>query len=233
LDKKDRISKLNVNMKDRKRNSSKLFYFGIILFIIILTTVVSAVAYYNMNQNDEIPIINDSNNVSSNNPIITENITDEKMSNNDSRIKEGYSLLEIHGLKCYIETKYTDFLKVDDNTDYDGMDGYFELTKGKTVDFVDYSDFAQLIDRSGTFSIEITTGKDVLKPVDNFEDYPYKNLTILNHNVKVIHLKNYVSQNFDGERTFAFFKVDEKYVAISWSGYKVDEYVIESFFRLN
>ncbi|MCL2157121.1 MAG: hypothetical protein FWH54_03765 [Methanobrevibacter sp.] len=155
--------------------------------------------------------------------------------NNEDVPKEGYALITIYGLNCYVKTEYTNFIHVTDDTYYDGLEGYEELTKGKSVDFVDYSDFAQFFTRDGKFRIEVSKSLEP-RGLMNYNDKTdtSKNITVKGNKVSIITIKKFSSQSVtDKEFTFAFFKVKDKYVELGWAGNTVDMYVIESFFELN
>ncbi|MDR2966794.1 MAG: hypothetical protein LBU74_02460 [Methanobacteriaceae archaeon] len=169
----------------------------------------------------------------------TDNIPSSKISDNNTSNeivpKEEYALITIHGLKCYVKAEYTSFVHVTDDTDYDGMDEYFELTNGKSVDFVDYTDFAQFYTRDNKFRIEISK---FLQPKDpgNYDNQiaKSKNITVNGNKVRVINIKKYSDQSVDNkEFTFVYFKVKNKGVELGWAGNTIDMYVIESFFKLN
>lgn len=117
------------------------------------------------------------------------------------------------------------------------------LTANNSVDFIDYADFSELRAKNGSFTIFVTNnstdseGKNPLSRIN----YEYTanniandtNIMILGKNVRIIHYKQYSDQTFNGEMTWAYFKVNDLDVAIGWAGDTVDTYVIESFFNLN
>ena len=176
---------------------------------------------------------------SSNSTVSTNEISSSNSNNNTNEtvLKERYGLITIYGLKCYVKTEYMNFIHVTENTSYDGMDGYYELTEGKSVDFVDYTDFAQFYTRDGKFRIEITKYSEPINISyleDNDDVDTVRNITVSGNNVTVVHFKEYSDQTLDREEyTFVYFKLKNKSVELGWAGNTIDMYVIESFFKLN
>ena len=172
------------------------------------------------------------------NTTISDNLSYPKINpgvNNESYPKEVYTPITIHGLNCYVKTKYTNFIHVTEETDYEGLDEYLELTEGKSVDFVDYNNFAQLFARDGKFRIEVSKSLES-KGLMNYNEKTdsVKNITVNGNNVSVVNIKKFSDQSINEEEyTFAFFKVKDKYVEVGWAGKNIDMYIIESFFKLN
>jgi hypothetical protein len=206
--------------EENKKNKLKKNHLFLIAMVILLIGLVGAGAIAHFM----------SNNDTKTNNILPSNINN--MTGNGEVPKEGYAIITIHGLKCYVKTEYTNFIHVTDDTNYDGMDGYYELTEGKSVDFVDYNDFAQFFTRDGKFRIEVSKS---LEDPNNYEKTDSsKNITVKGNNVSVVNIKKFSDQSvFEKEFTFVFFKVKDKYVKLGWAGNTIDMNVIESFFILN
>jgi len=212
------------NEKTKKNKLRKNHFFLIAMIFLLIGVAGAGTILSNNNEVEEDNNIKPANSINNN---TTEN--------NETPPKEEYALITIHGLKCHVKTEYTDFIYVTEDTEYEGMDGYYELTKEKSVDFVDYRDFAQFFTRDGKFRIEVSKSLKEKNPIDyNNDTDTSKNITVNGNNVSVTNIKKYSDQNvIDEEYTFVFFKVKDKYVELGWAGDTVDMYVIESFFKLN
>ena len=176
----------------------------------------------------------------------SKNITAENNSatknNSDIKIepKEGYSKITINGLKGFIKSDYDDFVIINNKTEYDGVDGYLNLTANKSVDFVDYDSFSQLSARNSSFSIVVTNDSNVENPLNRI-NYEYANdnivndttIMLLDKHLRIVQFDNYSTQNFTGQMTWAYFTINDKDVAMGWRGDNLDIYVIESFIKLN
>ncbi|MEA4956728.1 hypothetical protein SDC9_21447 [bioreactor metagenome] len=154
--------------------------------------------------------------------------------------KEGYSEITINGMKGFIKSDYNNFVIVNNKTKYNGLDGYLNLTANKSVDFVDYNSFSQLVAKNGSFSIVVTNDSNIENPLNRINsEYAANNVNndtnimLMGNNLRIINYNDYSTQNFTGEMTWAYFTVNGKDVAIGWQGDNLDMYVIESFFKLN
>lgn len=241
--------KTKTNRKKRENGIKKNNLFLVAMIILLIgVTGAGAIGYVMLNSN---PV--DNNKTPSN---INNNTNNTRILNNGTNPKDGYALITISRLKCYVKAEYINFIHVTDDTDYDGLDGYYELTKEKSVDFVDYSDFAQFYTRDGNFRIEVykslepkdlnyynenndnnSTNDNKIENNDNNSNDKIdtsKNITVNGNKVNIIHIKNYSDQTVTNEEfTFVYFKVKNKDVKLGWAGNTIDMYVIESFFKLN
>lgn len=226
------------------KKGSKSILPGFLVIIVVLVVGITSLSILAPGVFDPITEMfsNNTNDSSTTSKNITAENNSSTKNNSDIKIepKEGYSKITINGLQGFIKSDYDDFIIVNNKTEYDGIDGYLNLTANKSVDFVDYDSFSQLFTRNGSFFIVVTNDSNVENPLNRI-NYEYANANVVNdtnimlldEHLRIVQYDNYSTQNFTGQMTWAYFTINDKDVAIGWKGDNLDIYVIESFIKLN